>query len=64
MLRRSYASCGSTGNCDGTTGSADPLYRFLLRLNRFPRIAPSSVHDQKLQSCYYLLIVNSAKCAE
>ena len=41
MLRRSYASCASTGNCDGSTGSKSPLYRFLLRLNRFSRIALS-----------------------
>ena len=64
VLRRSYASCGSTGNCDGSTGSTGALYRFLLRLNQFPRIALSSVHDHNLQSLYYLFVVTSAGCAE
>ena len=64
MLRCSYALCGSNGNCDGSTGSIGPLYRFLLPLNRFPRIALFSVHDQNLQSCYYLFELNSARCAE
>ena len=64
MLRPSYASCGSTGNCHGSTGSTDPLYRFILRLNSFPCIALHSVHDHNLQLCYYLFVVNSAGCAE
>ena len=64
VLRRSYAFCGSTGNCDGSTGSTGPLYRFLLQLNQFPCIALSYVHDHNLQSCYYLFVVNSARCAE
>ena len=53
VLRPSYALCGSTGNREGSTGPTCPLYRFLLRLNRFPRIALTSVHDHNSQLCYY-----------
>ena len=59
MLRRLHASCGSTGNCDGSTGSTGPLYRFLLRLNKFPRIALFSVHDPNLQLYYSLFVIDS-----
>ena len=30
--------CCSTGSCNSSTGSTAPFSRFLLRLNRFPRI--------------------------
>ena len=63
MLRRSYASCGLTGNCDGSTSSTGPLYQGVPRLNQFPRITLSSVHDHNLQSGYYLFVVNSSRCA-
>ena len=31
--------CGSTGSCDGSTGSTAPFSWFLLRLKGFPHIA-------------------------